>query len=114
MALTQKNRQIQVATPLAPDELLIYRMEAAEELGRLFEFTIDLLSENDSIALDDLLGQKMTVEMDLSGGRSAILTALSASSLRLGPSPISPTTARFCTPGSGFSPALRIAASISR
>ena len=68
MALTQKNRQIQVATPLAPDELLIYRMEAAEELGRLFEFTIDLLSENDSIALDDLLGQKMTVEVDLSEG----------------------------------------------
>ncbi|MCU7871634.1 MAG: type VI secretion system tip protein VgrG [Candidatus Thiodiazotropha sp. (ex Lucinoma annulata)] len=65
MAFTQSNRQIQITTPLGPDELLILKMEAREELGRLFEFTVDLLSENESVAHDALLGKKMTVEMDM-------------------------------------------------
>ncbi|MES9980901.1 MAG: phage late control D family protein, partial [Candidatus Thiodiazotropha sp. 6PLUC5] len=37
----------------------------SEELGRLFEFTIDLLSDNEAISHYDLLGKKMTVEMDM-------------------------------------------------
>ncbi|MBT2971039.1 MAG: type VI secretion system tip protein VgrG [Candidatus Thiodiazotropha sp. (ex Ctena orbiculata)] len=65
MAFTQSNRQLQVKTPLGPDELLILKMEAREELGRLYEFTVDLLSDNESISADDLLGKKMTVEMDM-------------------------------------------------
>ena len=68
MAFTQSNRQIRITTPLGPDELLIFRMQADEALGRLFEFNMDLLSENASIALDDLLGKRVTVEMDLDGG----------------------------------------------
>jgi type VI secretion system secreted protein VgrG len=67
MAFTQSNRQLQIKTPLAPDELLILRMEAREELGRLFEFTVDLLSDNEAVAHNDLLGQKMTVEVDMVG-----------------------------------------------
>ncbi|PVV12336.1 MAG: hypothetical protein B6D77_05580 [gamma proteobacterium symbiont of Ctena orbiculata] len=65
MAFTQSNRQLQIKTPLGPDELLILKLEGREELGRLFEFTIDLLSDNESVAHDDLLGKKMTVEMDM-------------------------------------------------
>ncbi|MEW8051667.1 MAG: type VI secretion system tip protein TssI/VgrG [Candidatus Thiodiazotropha sp.] len=65
MAFTQSNRQLQIKTPLGPDELLILKMEAREELGRLYEFTVDLLSDNESVAHDDLLGKKMTVEMDM-------------------------------------------------
>ncbi|MCU7920860.1 MAG: type VI secretion system tip protein VgrG [Candidatus Thiodiazotropha sp. (ex Dulcina madagascariensis)] len=65
MAFIQSNRQLQIKTPLGPNELLILKMEAREELGRLFEFTVDLLSENESVAHDDLLGKKMTVEMDM-------------------------------------------------
>ncbi|MEW8384367.1 MAG: type VI secretion system tip protein TssI/VgrG, partial [Candidatus Thiodiazotropha taylori] len=68
MAFTQSNRQLQIKTPLGPDELLILRMEAREELGRLSEFTVDLLSDNEEIAHDDLLGKQMTVQMDLVDG----------------------------------------------
>ncbi|MES9939059.1 MAG: type VI secretion system tip protein TssI/VgrG [Candidatus Thiodiazotropha sp. 6PLUC2] len=68
MAFTQSNRQVRIKTPLGPDELLILRMEAREELGRLFEFNIDLLSDNEEIAHDDLLGKQMTVELDLVDG----------------------------------------------
>ncbi|MGD9169063.1 MAG: type VI secretion system tip protein TssI/VgrG [Candidatus Thiodiazotropha sp.] len=65
MAFTQSNRQLQIKTPLGPDELLILKLEGREELGRLFEFTVDLLSDNESVSHDDLLGKKMTVEMDM-------------------------------------------------
>ncbi|MET0065409.1 MAG: type VI secretion system tip protein TssI/VgrG [Candidatus Thiodiazotropha sp.] len=68
MAFTQSNRQLLIKTPLGPDELLILRMEAREEQGRLFEFTVDLLSDNESIVHDDLLGKPMTVEMDMVEG----------------------------------------------
>ncbi|MES9941155.1 MAG: type VI secretion system tip protein TssI/VgrG [Candidatus Thiodiazotropha sp. 6PLUC2] len=65
MSFTQSNRQLKIKTPLGPDELLILSMEGSEELGRLFEFTIDLLSDNEAISHYDLLGKKMTVEMDM-------------------------------------------------
>jgi type VI secretion system secreted protein VgrG len=65
MAFTQSNRQLQIKTPLAPDELLILKMQAKEELGRLFEFTLDLLSDNESVSHNDLLGKKITVELDM-------------------------------------------------
>lgn len=68
MTFTQSNRQIQIKTPLGPDELLILRMTAREELGRLFEFTVDLLSDNEAIVHEDLLGKQMTVEMDMMEG----------------------------------------------
>jgi type VI secretion system secreted protein VgrG len=65
MAFTQSNRQLQIKTPLGADELLILKMEGREELGRLFEYTVDLLSDNESVSPDDLLGKKMTIEMDM-------------------------------------------------
>ncbi len=68
MAFILGNRQLQIKTVLGPDVLLILRMQAREELGRLFEFTVDLLSEDEAIVHDDLLGTAMTVEMDLVEG----------------------------------------------
>ncbi|MCU7906550.1 MAG: type VI secretion system tip protein VgrG [Candidatus Thiodiazotropha sp. (ex Epidulcina cf. delphinae)] len=68
MAYSQVNRQIKINTPLGPDVLLIFRMQAEEALGRSYEFTLDLLSDDEAIAFDDLLGEKMTVELDLVDG----------------------------------------------
>ncbi|NLI33215.1 MAG: type VI secretion system tip protein VgrG, partial [Deltaproteobacteria bacterium] len=42
-----------------------HRMTASEELSRLFRFELDLLSENHSISFEDLLGQKVTVRLEL-------------------------------------------------
>ena len=44
MAISQKNRSIQLATPLGEDVLLFYRMRGTEKLGELFEYEIDMLS----------------------------------------------------------------------
>ena len=65
MALTQTNRVMAVSTPLGEDVLLFRRMSATEQLGRLFEFRLELLSEDEHIIPTDLLGQAMTVRLDL-------------------------------------------------
>src|SRR5208337_1649512 len=69
MERTQEHRAVAVATPLGKDVLLFGRMSATESLGGLFEFQIDLLSENPNIKFDDLLGQKITVRLDLGQGK---------------------------------------------
>lgn len=68
MAQLQATRPITVSTPLGDDVLLFHKMTAAEELGRLFEFKLDLLSTDEQINLEDVLGQAMTVRLDLPSG----------------------------------------------
>ena len=68
MAFTQENRPIIVKTPLADDVLLLRSMSGREELGRLFQFELDLLSEDFVIKLEDVLGQSMTVRLNLPDG----------------------------------------------
>ena len=67
---TQANRQIAVTTPLGEDVLLINSMSGQEQLGRPFEYTLDLFSEQPTkVKFEDLLGEKMTVKLELSPGK---------------------------------------------
>jgi type VI secretion system secreted protein VgrG len=68
MRFIQSNRAIRVSTPLGEDKLIFHRMTAREQLGRLFEFTLDLLSDDEAISLSDALGQQMTVTAELPDG----------------------------------------------
>ena len=45
-------------------------MSGKEELGRLFQFDLDLLSHDEQIKLEDVLGQNLTVELMLPEGES--------------------------------------------
>ena len=54
-----------VVTGPGTNEFLFHRMEAREQLGRLFEFELDLLSKDREIKFDDVLGQVVTVELDV-------------------------------------------------
>ncbi|MFM0626516.1 type VI secretion system Vgr family protein [Paraburkholderia xenovorans] len=67
---TQKNRPCAVSSPLGEDALLFAGMGGSDELGRLSEYRLELLSENDSIALHDLLGQTLSVRIDRPGGNA--------------------------------------------
>lgn len=68
MALTQDFRSIAVTSPLGKDALLFCRMQGHEELGRLFEYELDVFSRNPDIKADSLLGHPVTVEMVRSDG----------------------------------------------
>jgi type VI secretion system secreted protein VgrG len=57
---------MEIATPLGGDVLLFHRMHAREELGRMSEFQLDLLSDPaNTINFDDILGQNVTVKVRL-------------------------------------------------
>ena len=58
-------RAMEIVTPLGNDVLLFHRMTAREELSRLSEFDIDLLSEKGDIAPNKILGKNVTVKLEL-------------------------------------------------
>ncbi|AXA90528.1 type VI secretion system Vgr family protein [Massilia sp. YMA4] len=68
MQPTQANRPVTVTSPLGADVLLFRRMQCSEALGRLFEFRLQLASTRADIATADLLGQPLTVALDLEEG----------------------------------------------
>ncbi|HEV7801772.1 MAG TPA: type VI secretion system tip protein TssI/VgrG [Burkholderiales bacterium] len=57
---------MKIATPLGND-LLFHRMAAREELGRLGEFEIDLLSPRGDIKPNEILAKNVTVTLELPG-----------------------------------------------
>jgi len=59
---TQRNRLIAVTTPLGDDVLLFHRMNVIEQLGRLFKISLDLLSTDPEIKIQDILGQNVTIK----------------------------------------------------
>jgi len=62
-----QHQPIEFLGPLA-DTFLFHRMTAHEELGRLFEFTAECLSERSDLRPSDVLGQTMTVRLGLPRG----------------------------------------------
>ncbi len=61
---------MEITTPLGEDVLLFHRMTAREELGRLSEFQIDLLSTRSDIDLDEILAKNVTVKLALPEGKT--------------------------------------------
>ncbi|WP_374980900.1 type VI secretion system tip protein TssI/VgrG [Pseudomonas solani] len=68
MAITQQARMAKVSSPLGPNVLVLDRLDGHEELGRLFDYELSLVSENYSIKLDALLGKPMGVSLELPDG----------------------------------------------
>ncbi len=58
-------RVMEIVTPLGADVLLFHRMNAREEMSRLFEYELDLLSKKGDINLDDILAKSVTVKLEL-------------------------------------------------
>jgi type VI secretion system secreted protein VgrG len=69
MAIAQVHRRIAISTPLGKDVLLLRGFTGSEAISQLFHFDLDLLSENGSIALQDLVGKSVTLRIyDAKGG----------------------------------------------
>ncbi|WP_290650823.1 type VI secretion system Vgr family protein [Aquisalimonas sp.] len=66
--IAQHHRRLALRTPLGEDVLALRRIEATEELGRVFQYRLDLLSPDDTIQLQDLLGENVTVRLALADG----------------------------------------------
>jgi type VI secretion system secreted protein VgrG len=59
------HRVMGITTPLGENKLLMYEMRGTESLGRLFEFELDLVSEESNIDHTQILGKNVTVRLNL-------------------------------------------------
>lgn len=66
-SVTQANRELEITTPLGKDALLLRGFNFNEQLGQLFSLEAELLCTQEDIAFEDLLGQNVTVRMDMPG-----------------------------------------------
>ena len=57
---------ITISGPPEDAKLIFESMTGHEELGRLFEFKLNLLSENKAVKIDDVLGKNLTVTIEFS------------------------------------------------
>ena len=62
---TQQYRKVAVGSPLGDDVLLFRSMNGTERLSQLFHYNLTLLSEEQSINFADIVGQNMTVRLEL-------------------------------------------------
>ena len=68
MQYTQENRLIKLETPLGGDVLLLRGFTGSEGISRLFNFHLDLLSEDDKIDFKKIIGQDVTIRVLLTDG----------------------------------------------
>jgi len=71
MALfSQEKRHIRISTVLGKDVLLVEAFSGNEGMSRLFSYELSLLSENQAVAFEEIIGTGVTVSLDLPwGGR---------------------------------------------
>jgi type VI secretion system secreted protein VgrG len=67
MALLQQDRLVSISTPLGKDVLLVESLEGTEAVSALFRFQLVLVSEKRDIALSALVGQRVTLDLELPG-----------------------------------------------
>jgi type VI secretion system secreted protein VgrG len=66
---TQEHRLLTIDTPLGKDKLLLQELTGHEGISRLFSYTLDLLAfEDDSIAFQSIVGQKVTITIQRPDG----------------------------------------------
>ena len=73
MGELQKNSLCKLTTPFAEDELLVKKMTGTEAISQLFRFELDLSSEKNDLPFEEVLGQKVTIEIDLAGDRDRFI-----------------------------------------
>ncbi len=69
IGFTQDGRALRIDTPLGKDVLLLRAISGHESISQLFRFQLDLLSEDDSINLEELIGQNVTIHLEKLDGQ---------------------------------------------
>src|SRR6516162_8469095 len=68
MPLSQKNRALQVTTPLGEDKLLVTGFRGLEQISHLFSLELDLIADNSTtVDFSQLVGKEMTLAVATPG-----------------------------------------------
>src|SRR3546814_16663867 len=78
MPYTTSRRMFLMSRPLGEDDLLIQQFEGSEGISRLFEFRLLMLSEDDSVAVGDMVGKRVTLRIETDEGERYWLGMVSA------------------------------------
>src|SRR6266481_2880935 len=78
------DRRSVVHSVLGPDQLLIKYAVIHEQLGRMSAMELDLLSPSESLALDDLLGRGISIELATAGDQPRFFHGLVAECSQIG------------------------------
>jgi len=65
-AASQANRELEFISPLGTDVLLLHNFKGKEQLGRLFQFDLELRSTQEDIDFEALLGQNVSIRLNTS------------------------------------------------
>ncbi|MDR2308822.1 MAG: type VI secretion system tip protein VgrG [Paucimonas sp.] len=68
MLFKQFTRLAQINSPLGPDKLILAEMGGSEELGRLFDYELQLTSDDPAIDLNQLLGKPLCLSVQQDAG----------------------------------------------
>ena len=79
--ITQKGRALKAYTPLDFDVLLMEKLTTSEGISRPFQFTAKLLANvlagmQQKVTADKLVGKPMSIELELSGGKSRFFNGI--------------------------------------
>ena len=69
IGFTQTGRALQITTPLGKDAVLLRSVSGQETVSQLFRFQLELLSEEESMNFDDLVGQPVSIAVERNDGQ---------------------------------------------
>ena len=76
MAFVQTDSPIQITTPLGDNKLLLQSVHGEEQLSGLFQFNLELLSEDDSLEFTQIVGKNATLTLALPSGDTQYLNGI--------------------------------------
>ena len=62
--MTADNQLVAISTPLGDEKLSLRQARIDEELSQPFSIEVELLSDDEDISLDDILGQNVTIRLE--------------------------------------------------
>lgn len=68
MAFQQETRSLNITTPLGDNALLLTEFRGEEELSRPFQYHLRLISEDNAIKAEDVVGKNVTFSIDYDDG----------------------------------------------
>lgn len=68
MAIKQEHRRCKVTSPLGEDALILTSLEASEQISEPFQIDCRFASENNEIDFKKIIGEKVTLELEMAGG----------------------------------------------
>lgn len=76
MTYTQENHHVSISTPLGKDKLLVRAFHGEERLSDLFQFSLELYSEEKSLDFSKIVGKSATLKVKLADGSFRLINGV--------------------------------------